>query len=302
MKSINSFFLWRINWYEKVIPKNKPYKRNCDMNFASGYPEGMRRIALGIEYAGHLFHGFQAQAHDTTTVQSGLEQALSKIANEPIKLVCAGRTDAGVHATNQVIHFDTMAQRLDRAWLRGANGRLPDGISIRWMKNVSPKFHSRFSAQHRTYRYVIYNTPTPSALLTHYVTWDRRKLDLDAMIDASKALVGEHDFSAFRAAQCQAHTAIRQMHAINISRQRDFIVIEVQASAFLYHMVRNIVGVLTTIAAGEQAVSWSAEVLNSRDRKCGGITAPADGLYLVAIDYPSEHDLPIRSKGPYFLA
>jgi tRNA pseudouridine38-40 synthase len=279
----------------------KTYRRNCDTHYCS-FPEGMQRIALGIEYAGHFFHGFQAQPHDIRTVQQGLEGALTQIANEPIKLVCAGRTDAGVHGTNQVVHFDTLAKRVDSAWLRGANAKLPEGIAIRWVKHVSPDFHSRFSALSRTYRYVIYNTKTPSALLNNYVTWDRRSLDVDQMIEASRSLLGQHDFSAFRAVQCQAKNPTRNMKRIDISRQGEFIVIEVEASAFLYHMVRNIVGVLTSIAASEKPVSWAAEVLEGRDRTLGGVTAPADGLYLVSIEYDDRHNLPVRPKGPYFLA
>lgn len=276
------------------------YQRNCDTTHCE-FPEGMQRIALGIEYSGHFFRGFQAQTHDKQTIQESIENALSRIADEPIKLVCAGRTDSGVHATNQVIHFDTLAKRPDRAWLRGANTYLPEGITIRWIQHVSPEFHARFSARSRTYRYVIYNSPTPSALLDNYVTWDRRSLDTEVMILASKSLLGEHDFSAFRAVMCQAKNPVRRIDRIDISSKGEFIVVEVQATAFLYHMVRNIVGVLTAIAAGEKPVSWAAEVLESRDRKCGGVTAPPDGLYLVAIGYESDFSIPSRPLGPYFL-
>jgi len=226
---------------------------------------------------------------------------LSRVANESIKLVCAGRTDAGVHATNQVIHFDTLASRPDRAWLRGANTYLPEGVSIRWVKQVAPQFHARFSARSRTYRYILYNTSTPSALLRRYVTWDRRKLDLDAMSPAAQILIGEHDFSAFRAAQCQARNPVRQMQRIDIKKKNDFIIIEVQATAFLYHMVRNIVGVLSAIAAGEKPVKWIEDVLASRDRRCAGVTAPADGLYLVDIEYDPHFALPKMQQGPYFI-
>ncbi len=284
-----------------VSRSTKPYVRNAELSDERLFPAGMQRIALGIEYAGHFFHGFQAQPHDPQTIQQGIEQALSDIANEPIKLVCAGRTDAGVHATNQVVHFDTLAERADRAWLRGANTKLPEGISIRWVKAVKPQFHARFSACSRTYRYVIYNAPTPSALLDHFVTWDRRSLNVESMAQASKLLLGRHDFSAFRAVQCQAKNPVRDMKRIDISTQGELIVIEVEATAFLYHMVRNIVGVLSAIGAGEKPVAWAKTVLESCDRSQGGVTAPADGLYLVSIDYASEHQLPTRAKGPYFL-
>ncbi len=280
---------------------NKLFTRNCEVTDDCDYPEGMRRIALGIEYVGHFFHGFQAQTHDTQTIQHGLESALSAIANEPIKLVCAGRTDAGVHATNQVVHFDTTAERLEKAWLRGANTQLPKGISIRWVSDVPPSFHARFSAKSRTYRYVIYNTSTPSALLDRHVTWDRRRLDVQLMQKASQVLIGTHDFSAFRASQCQANNPVRTMHRIDVSQKDDFIIVEVQATAFLYHMVRNIIGVITAVAAGEKPLAWVKEVLDSQNRQCGGVTAPPDGLYLVAIEYDSVLGLPFRRKGPYFL-
>lgn len=279
----------------------KIYTRNCEIIDPSQFPEGMQRIALGIEYNGSHFHGFQSQSSGVKTVQQSLEAALSSICDEPVSLVCAGRTDRGVHATQQVIHFDTLAIRPEKAWLRGANTRLPEGVSIRWAQTVAPQFHARFSAQSRTYRYLIYNTRTPSALLNGLVTWDRRRFDLTAMKEASEHLIGEHDFNAFRGSDCQAKTSIRTLSAIDISTQGDFIIIQVQANAFLYHMVRNIVGVLTAVAAGEKPSIWSKSVLESCDRRCGGVTAPAAGLYLVAVDYPETLPLPDRPKGPYFI-
>lgn len=279
----------------------KLYTRNCEITENCDFPEGMQRIALGIEYNGQHFHGFQSQPHDQQTIQETLEKALSSIADEAITLVCAGRTDAGVHATNQVIHFDTSAIRPEKAWLRGANTKLPLGISIRWMQKVIPEFHSRFSAKSRTYRYIIHNVKTPSALLRNFVTWDRRCFDLGAMQEASQYLLGEHDFSAFRAAQCQARNPIRFLQKLDIYAQGEFIIFEVQANAFLYHMVRNLVGVLTAIGAGGKPINWSESVLASRDRRCAGVTAPADGLYLVAVDYEDAFNLPLSPKGPYFL-
>ncbi|MEO0375347.1 MAG: tRNA pseudouridine(38-40) synthase TruA [Cyanobacteria bacterium P01_A01_bin.17] len=261
----------------------------------------MQRIAMGVEYNGSLFRGFQSQSSGVATVQQAIELALSSICNEPITLVCAGRTDTGVHATNQVIHFDTLAKRPERAWLRGLNTQLPKGVSIRWAQVVIPLFHARFSARARTYRYIIYNTLTPSALMDGLVTWDRRHLDIEAMIEGSRYLLGEHNFNAFRGADCQASNPVRHIDHIVIRRAGDFIVIEVKASAFLYHMVRNIVGVLSAVAAAEKPAKWVKQVLDSQDRRCGGVTAPAAGLYLVAVDYSTEFGLPECIKGPYIL-
>ena len=251
----------------------------------------MQRIAMGIEYVGHHFHGFQAQASGVSTIQQALEQALSLICNEPITLVCAGRTDMGVHATQQIIHFDTLAERPERAWLRGANTHLPDGISIRWVKPISPYFHARFSARSRTYRYIIYNTSTPSALLTHFVTWDRRRLDIDAMRTGSRYLLGEHDFSAFRGAGCQARNPVRHLERIDI-KSGDFII---SRSNSIYHMGRNIVGVLLAVGSGEKEVLGFLMALN-KDRRCASVTAPAAGLYLVSVTYDNTFGLPSLVK------
>lgn len=278
------------------------YKRNCEIRDNHLFPEGMTRIALGVEYKGNLFHGFQSQRSGVPTVQQTLESSLSDICNEPITLVCAGRTDMGVHATNQVVHFDTIAQRPEKAWLRGANTKLKEGASIRWAQPVSPLFHARFSARSRTYRYVIYNTKTPSALMDKLVTWDRRRFNIDAMIKGSRYLLGEHNFNAFRGSDCQAKTPFRRIDAITINKCSDFIVIEVTATAFLYHMVRNIVGVLTAVGAGEKSPSWVGEVLASEDRCCAGVTAPAAGLYLVSVVYDPHFNLPVASKGPPIIA
>lgn len=282
--------------------RNLAYKRNGEISDVSLFPEGMNRVALGLEYNGSLFHGFQSQVSGIATVQQTLESALTSICNEPIALVCAGRTDTGVHATNQIVHFDTHARRPEKAWLRGANAKIDDGVSIRWAQVVSPLFHSRFSARARTYRYIIYNTRTPSALMKNLVTWDRRRFNLDDMIEGSRYLIGEHNFNAFRGADCQAKTSIRRMDAITINKMGDFIVIEVKATAFLYHMVRNIVGVLASVAAGDRPPSWVGSVLASEDRRCGGVTAPAAGLYLVKVEYDASFALPTCPKGPYIIA
>ncbi len=279
----------------------KPYSRNGEVLPGCPLPKGMQRVALGVEYTGLGFRGFQAQKHDPQTVQGFLHKALTNIANEPIELVCAGRTDAGVHATGQVVHFDTLAQRPGRAWTMGANTQLPDGVAITWAHSVDFSFHARFSARARTYRYIIQNTPSRPAIQNGLVTWDRRRLDLHAMQQAAKALEGEHDFSSFRAAQCQARSPVRRIDYISVRSLIPYIVIEIRANAFLHHMVRNIVGVLSAIAAGEKPVSWAAEVLSFKDRTKGGITAPPSGLYLVNVSYPDFNDLPVSDPGPGFL-
>jgi tRNA pseudouridine38-40 synthase len=277
------------------------YTRNCELKPGMAFPEGMQRLCLCVEYNGTLFHGFQAQKFAIETVQQRLEAALSSVANESITLVCAGRTDAGVHAAAQIIHFDTQAERPLKAWSLGANARLPQGVSIKWAQVVPPVFHARFSALARTYRYIIYNSPTRPALMRDQVTWQKRPLNLDAMLEAASCLVGEHDFRAFRAAQCQARNPVRQLHHLRFCRSRGLIIMEVKANAFLYHMVRNIAGVLMTVGCGDKPKQWVETVLESRDRTQGGVTAPAGGLYLVKVDYGSECSLPPNPVGPYFL-
>lgn len=263
-------------------------------------PVGMHRVALGIEYDGNGFAGFQAQKFAVETVQGSLEKALSNIANEPITLVCAGRTDAGVHASGQVVHFDTLAERPERAWRMGVNTQLPDAISVNWVQPVEPQFHARFSAQARTYRYLIYNRPSRPGILAGKVTWDRRRLDLAAMQSAARVLVGRHDFTSFRAAQCQARNPVREILHLDLARRGDLIVVEVKATAFLHHMVRNIVGVLLAVGAGEKPIDWIVDVLAAKDRCQAGVTAPAAGLYLVAVDYPATFGLPQQLPGPFF--
>ncbi len=279
----------------------KIYTRNCEITESVKMPEGMRRIALGVEYCGTEFAGFQAQKFAVETVQGNLERVLSNIANEVVTLVCAGRTDAGVHATGQVVHFDTMADRPERAWRMGVNTQLPDAISVQWAQPVAPEFHARFSAQARTYRYLILNSPSRPGILAGKVTWDRRRLDVGAMQKAAQYLLGEHDFSSFRAAQCQARNPVRKILRLDLARRGDLIAIEVTATAFLHHMVRNIVGVLTAVGAGEKPVDWVPSVLAARDRCKGGVTAPSAGLYLVNVGYPSAFSLPQTKPGPLFL-
>jgi tRNA pseudouridine38-40 synthase len=285
---------------DNYVPTSKPYVRSGEVVADTIWPEGMHRIALGIEYKGTDYHGFQVQPNGVKTVQQALEKALSKVANEPISLVCAGRTDAGVHATNQVIHFDTLSVRPEKAWLRGTRPYLPDSVSVRWAKEVVPQFHARFSALNRTYRYLLTDAKTPSGLLHDQVTWSSRPLSVGLMRAAAAHLVGQHDFTSFRATQCQAKSPVRKIEYIHLVRRGDLIVLEVQANAFLHHMVRNIVGVLMAVGAGDKPPTWVAEVLAARDRSAGGVTAKPFGLYLVAVDYPGQFDLPKAPPGPLY--
>ncbi|HWV14390.1 MAG TPA: tRNA pseudouridine(38-40) synthase TruA [Cellvibrio sp.] len=286
---------------ENFIPTSKPYARNGEVVGDTVWPEGMQRVALAIEYRGSDYHGFQVQPSGVKTVQQALEKALSKVADEPITLVCAGRTDAGVHATNQIIHFDTLARRPAKAWVMGTRPHLPDTVSVRWAKDVPPQFHARFSALNRTYRYLLSDGKTSSALLHDQITWSSRPLDLAAMREGAAHLVGRHDFTSFRATQCQAKSPVRTIEYLHLVRRGDLIVLEIQANAFLHHMVRNIVGVLLAVGAGDKPPAWVSEVLQSRDRSCAGVTAKPYGLYLVSVDFPEAFALPSELPGPLFL-
>ncbi|MBI5448554.1 MAG: tRNA pseudouridine(38-40) synthase TruA [Gammaproteobacteria bacterium] len=249
------------------------------------------RVVMGVEYLGAAYHGFQFQ-ENCLSIQQVVEEALGKVANHQVKIVCAGRTDAGVHAVEQVIHFDTEAARTPRAWVFGANGYLPKDISVRWMRHVPETFHARFSALQRRYYYVIYNHPIRPALLRERVAWHCRPLDVEKMQEAANYWWGQHDFSSFRAAACQAKTAVRTLYDLTIFRKNDFVVVTVQADAFLHHMVRNFVGVLLAVGEGAQSPSWAKVVLDACDRTAGGKTAPAEGLYLYNISYPELFQLP----------
>ena len=249
------------------------------------------RIALGIEYDGTSYNGWQRQKSGLG-VQQRLEEALSLVADEVIGVTCAGRTDTGVHASGQVVHFDTVAERSDRGWLLGANSNLPDDISVSWVRRVDDEFHARFSATGRSYRYRILNRLQRSALHRHRAWWVHQPLDEVRMNEAAERLVGEHDFSAFRAAGCQAGSTMREITRIEVTRDRDWVTLRVSANAFLMHMVRNITGSLAAIGQGEAPVEWITEVLESGDRKLGGVTAPPHGLTLVAVEYPAEYGLP----------
>lgn len=252
------------------------------------------KIALGIEYNGHGFHGWQQQGH-CETVQGALEHALSRIANQPITLFCAGRTDAGVHAIGQVAHFETNVIRDLRAWCQGTNSHLPEGIAVKWVQSVDNHFHARFSAVSRRYRYIIYNHPARPALLAHRVTWNYDVLNLATMQAAGQYLIGEHDFSSFRSSACESKSPMREVQSFSVYRQGDFIIIEIQANAFLHHMVRNIVGVIIRIGRGLKEPEWMQELLLIKDRKQAAETAPASGLYLIRVEYPSPYIFPESS-------
>ncbi|MGH8211831.1 MAG: tRNA pseudouridine(38-40) synthase TruA [Rhodanobacteraceae bacterium] len=249
------------------------------------------RHALGIEYDGTDFFGWQRLAHGSS-IQAEVEAALSFVADHRVEVACAGRTDAGVHARCQVIHFDSDAERDQRAWTLGANSRLPRTVSVLWTQRVRDDFHARFSARARRYRYVIVNRAVRPALEARHVAWERRPLDAQAMHAAAQSLVGEHDFSAFRALACQATHARREVLEISVRREGDHLVLDIEANAFLHHMVRNIAGSLLEVGRGERPVEWIARVLERRDRALAGATAPARGLTFVGPRYPAEWALP----------
>lgn len=249
------------------------------------------KFALGVEYDGHSFCGWQSQA-DGRTVQDTLQSALSQIAGEKISAIAAGRTDTGVHAIEQVIHFETQVVRPLTAWVRGVNALLPDSIAARWAHPVPDEFHARFSAQERSYRYLLINRATRPAIHADKVGWYHAPLDLRAMQVASEFLLGEHDFSALRAAQCQAKTPIKHLRKLSISRQADMLIFDVSADAFLHHMVRNMVGCLVYVGNGKYPPSWLEKVLASRERSLAAPTFSPDGLYLRRIEYEAKWGLP----------
>ena len=250
----------------------------------------MPRIALGLEYDGSRYRGWQIQAH-ALSVQAALEKALSSVADHPVAVVSAGRTDAGVHAAMQVVHFDADVERSARAWVLGANTLLDVDISALWAQMVPNGFHARYSALARTYRYLILNRMSRPALDRERACWIRQPLNEQLMHLAAQALVGEHDFSSLRAAECQSSTPMRRLERIAVARCDEYVSVVVTANAFLHHMVRNIVGVLLAIGSGEQPVDWCRQVLQARDRRLGGITAPPQGLTLIGVRYPNEFAL-----------
>lgn len=258
------------------------------------------RVALGIEYDGSQFFGWQRQ-REVISVQQVLEKALSKVANHPVDVFCAGRTDAGVHGTGQVVHFDTHSERNERGWTLGVNANLPDSVAVTWAKPVPDDFHARFSATARRYRYIIYNNKLRPGILNHGLSHYHSNLDEDKMHLAAQSILGENDFSSFRAAQCQSNSPNRFVHFVNVRRYNDFVVIDIKANAFVHHMVRNIAGSLIAIGRGDKPVEWMSELLAAKDRTLAAETAKPNGLYLVEVDYPQEFELPKNHPGPLFL-
>lgn len=251
------------------------------------------RLAMGIEYDGGAFHGWQVQ-EAVRTVQQEVERALSQVADHPVRVHCAGRTDAGVHAEEQVIHFETSAVRRMRSWVLGSNVHLPGDVAILWAQPVAADFHARFSATARHYRYRLACRPTRSPLTRGQAVWIHQPLELQAMQEAAGHLVGEQDFSSFRSLGCQAKSPVRQVHYCHLRRQGDDLELRIGANGFLHHMVRNIAGVLLAIGRGDRPVSWMPQLLALRDRTRGGVTAPPQGLYFVRAEYPPRFRLPQR--------
>jgi tRNA pseudouridine38-40 synthase len=253
------------------------------------------RVAIGVSYDGSAFEGWQSQPSGNT-VQDHLERALAAIAGAPVRLAAAGRTDAGVHATGQVAHFDTEVERPDSAWVRGTNAHLPDAIAVQWAQAVPDDFHARFSATRRAYRYLLYNHPVRPSLLARHVGWFHLPLDASAMQAGAHGLLGTHDFSAFRAAECQAKTPVRTVREVRVARAGAYLVIDIAADAFLHHMVRNVIGALVHVGKGAARPDWIAELLTSCDRTRAAPTFSPRGLYLAAIDYPASYDLPAFAR------
>jgi len=262
--------------------------------------ENTQRLLLVVEYDGSNYHGWQRQSH-SASVQGTLEEVLSTVAAHPIEVTCAGRTDTGVHATSQVVHFDCPNQRPEKAWLKGANSLLPAPIAIRFAQIVPSEFHARFSATSRSYTYIIDNSPTRPGIMHQGITWYNRQLDTVKINQAGKLLLGENDFSSFRSAHCQSHSVHRCVTELQSHRIDDYVIISITANAFLHHMVRNIVGLMFEIGDGRKSTEWATEVMAAKDRTLAGITAPATGLYLTGVSYPENFQLPRFKREPLFL-
>jgi len=259
------------------------------------------RIALCLSYNGRAYHGWQYQKDGLPTLQKSVEEALSKVANHPVEVVCAGRTDRAVHASYQVVHFDTPSIRSCRAWIFGSNANLPKDISVTWAGEVDSNFHARFSALSRRYQYIIYNHPIRPSNFSDEMTWCHDQLDADVMHESVQCLVGEHDFTSFRAVGCQSKSPVRSIEFLTVKRYSNIIVIDIKGNAFLHHMVRNIAGVLMAIGRHKQPISWCQDVLNYKDRTKAGVTASPYGLYLTHIAYPDEFGIPESIGAPSIL-
>ena len=257
------------------------------------------KYAACIEYDGTEYFGWQRLSHGPS-VQGEVEQSLSTVANHNVEVTCAGRTDSGVHGIGQIIHFESDAERAQKAWQLGCNTNLPDDISMRWIQPVTDEFHARFSATSRRYRYIILNQITRPAIIYNKVCWYKEELDAELMHQAAQLLLGENDFSSFRAAGCQAKHAMRELQQISVSRDGNYVYVDIVANAFLHHMVRNIVGSLFEVGKQAQPLEWFTELLELKDRNQAGITAPACGLYFVSVAYPLEFGFPEVSKPPVF--
>ena len=260
------------------------------------------RWAIAVEFDGRAFRGWQTQQAGVPSVQETLETAISRVANHKVIVHGAGRTDAGVHGSGMIAHFESTALRNERNWLMGINTLLPESVAVRWIQAISPDFHARFKAVARRYHYFIYNHPRRSALLAGRATWHHAALDVERMQAAANALIGVHDFTAYRAMACQSKRPVRDVHFANLSRRGELIRLDIQADGFLHHMVRNIMGVLLAVGDGRADIGWAGQVLASVDRTQAGITAPPDGLYFVDAHYPAEFDLPRGPIGPLWAA
>jgi len=258
------------------------------------------RYAACVEYDGSAFSGWQTQKGSIRTIQNEVEKSLSRVADTAVAIVTAGRTDAGVHASHQIIHFDSDAERDVFSWCRGANRFLTKDIRLRWVQQVDSDFHARFSALSRSYRYIIYNHSIHNAILRNHISAEYQPLDANKMSEAGKLLIGEHDFTSFRAAGCQAHSPVRTVLKFELAAQGPWVWFDVTANAFLQHMVRNIAGSLIEVGCGKRDVIWISDVLKAKDRTKGGVTAPANGLYLVGVDYPDSFNLITHTQSVAF--
>lgn len=256
----------------------------------------MGRIAAIVEYDGTDYAGWQSQEH-SSSIQDAVQAALAFVAGEAVSVICAGRTDSGVHATGQVIHFDTRALRTARAWVLGANTRLSPAIALQWAGEVERDFHARHRATRRIYRYCILNRSARSALQRTRAAWIHRPLDAGAMHAAAQVLIGEHDFSAFRSVECQSKTTVRRVERIEVRREGDYLWLEIAANAYLHHMVRNIVGTLLQAQREADPAAAMTRILAGADRRFAGATAPAAGLYLWRVEYPSRYGIPLPQPG-----